>query len=231
MFCSYCGNKLLDDARFCSYCGKGVVNVTKAQQPIQPPADPPYAEEASAVQSAVQAVETAASAETLSENYFGQPEEVGALSEQTAYAEPTVEQASEQAEESYAEQPVSADITADVHEFPEQSAASDDSSALAGELEAGVLQPGFTEPRPEITPAQTEAFEQPAAFIPQPQVIQRTGYTVAQIPMPEQRENFSEPKRLPERKYTLAHLMMCLASTAVFAIAAGVFAGLYFSTV
>ncbi len=33
----------------------------------------------------------------------------------------------------------------------------------------------------------------------------------------------------PERKYTFAHLMMCLVSTAVFAIAAGIFAGLYFA--
>lgn len=38
-----------------------------------------------------------------------------------------------------------------------------------------------------------------------------------------------EQKNQPERKYTLAHLLMCLASTAVFAIAAGIFAGLYFS--
>ena len=36
-------------------------------------------------------------------------------------------------------------------------------------------------------------------------------------------------KQEPERKYTFAHLMMCLASTAVFAIAAGIFAGLYFA--
>lgn len=34
-----------------------------------------------------------------------------------------------------------------------------------------------------------------------------------------------------ERKYTLGHIIMCLASTAVMAIVAGVFAGLYFSVV
>lgn len=36
-------------------------------------------------------------------------------------------------------------------------------------------------------------------------------------------------KKEPERKYTFVHLMMCLVSTAVFAIAAGIFAGLYFA--
>lgn len=34
-----------------------------------------------------------------------------------------------------------------------------------------------------------------------------------------------------ERRYTLGHIIMCLVSTAVMAIVAGVFAGLYFSVV
>lgn len=40
--------------------------------------------------------------------------------------------------------------------------------------------------------------------------------------------NSKEPA---ERKYTLGHIMMCLAAVAVMAIVAGVFAGLYFSVV
>lgn len=39
------------------------------------------------------------------------------------------------------------------------------------------------------------------------------------------------PENKPERKYTLGHIMMCLAAVAVMAIVAGVFAGLYFSVV
>lgn len=39
------------------------------------------------------------------------------------------------------------------------------------------------------------------------------------------------PENRPERKYTLGHIMMCLAAVAVMAIVAGVFAGLYFSVV
>lgn len=39
----------------------------------------------------------------------------------------------------------------------------------------------------------------------------------------------SKPER--ERKYTLGHILLCLAAVAVMAITAGVFAGLYFSVV
>lgn len=39
------------------------------------------------------------------------------------------------------------------------------------------------------------------------------------------------PETKPERKYTLGHIMMCLAAVAVMAIVAGVFAGLYFSVI
>ncbi|MCM1165810.1 MAG: zinc-ribbon domain-containing protein [Lachnospiraceae bacterium] len=41
----------------------------------------------------------------------------------------------------------------------------------------------------------------------------------------------SAPESKPERRYTLGHIMMCLAAVAVMAIVAGVFAGLYFSVV
>ena len=40
-----------------------------------------------------------------------------------------------------------------------------------------------------------------------------------------------EEKRPPERKYSLKHIVMCLAAAAVMAVAAGVFAGLYFSAI
>lgn len=40
------------------------------------------------------------------------------------------------------------------------------------------------------------------------------------------------PRKEPaERRYTIGHIIMCLVSTAVMAIVAGVFAGLYFSVV
>lgn len=39
MFCSQCGGKLLDEAKFCSSCGSGVADASKAvsANPILPP--------------------------------------------------------------------------------------------------------------------------------------------------------------------------------------------------
>lgn len=63
-------------------------------------------------------------------------------------------------------------------------------------------------PAPVVTPPAATPVATPPAV------------TIAEAP---------EPK--PERKYTLGHIMLCLAAVAVMAIVAGVFAGLYFSVV
>ncbi|MCH5208078.1 MAG: zinc-ribbon domain-containing protein [Oscillospiraceae bacterium] len=225
MFCSYCGNKLSDDARFCSYCGKGVVNVTK---PVQSPVNLPVSEEPPAVQS----VETVAPTEALNEIYQEQTAAVETQPEPPVYTEPTAEQADIQSDEDTIEQPISVDwITADDTGSDEEDSVSEDNSAFTQETEEAILQakspeqpvesaflpPQTPAPQPEFAAAQTQAFEQRTAFIPpQPQSAQQAEF----IPVQPQS---------PERKYTLTHLLMCLASTAVFAIAAGVFAGLYFS--
>lgn len=51
------------------------------------------------------------------------------------------------------------------------------------------------------------------------------------IPITQEIKAETAPENKPERKYTLGHIMMCLAAVAVMAIVAGVFAGLYFSVV
>ncbi len=51
------------------------------------------------------------------------------------------------------------------------------------------------------------------------------------IPIQNTDLNTNLSKQGPERKYTIKHIIMCLISTAVCAIAAGIFAGLYFSVV
>ncbi len=48
-------------------------------------------------------------------------------------------------------------------------------------------------------------------------------------PIPPMTPVVETPK--PEHRDTLGHLIMCLASTAVMAVVAGIFAGLYFSVV
>ena len=79
--------------------------------------------------------------------------------------------------------------------------------------------------------------QNPYAY-PQPLPINTQGVSYApragqnaqnvNIPM---KNTVSEEKQDFERKYTIKHIIMCLASTAVCAIAAGIFAGLYFSVV
>lgn len=51
------------------------------------------------------------------------------------------------------------------------------------------------------------------------------------VPITQEIKAETAPENKPERKYTLGHIMMCLAAVAVMAIVAGVFAGLYFSVV
>lgn len=46
-----------------------------------------------------------------------------------------------------------------------------------------------------------------------------------------EKDDKKRKKEAPERKYSLRHIVMCLATAAVMAVAAGVFAGLYFSVI
>lgn len=55
---------------------------------------------------------------------------------------------------------------------------------------------------------------------------------IYQPPQPNPQFTPRAPERpLPERKYTLGHIIMCLSAVAIMAIVAGVFAGLYFSVI
>lgn len=67
-----------------------------------------------------------------------------------------------------------------------------------------------------------------SSAVPTPNVIPSSGtlgYTTVTIAAPK------KEKRPRERKYTLGHLILCLATAGVMAVAAGIFAGLYFSVV
>ncbi|MDE7398421.1 MAG: zinc-ribbon domain-containing protein [Oscillospiraceae bacterium] len=76
--------------------------------------------------------------------------------------------------------------------------------------------PIYSAPQPENIPNMGEASELQSGIQPQPY----------QAPPTLQ---LSE-KPMPERKYTLGHIIMCLAAVAVMAIVAGIFAGLYFGS-
>lgn len=98
-------------------------------------------------------------------------------------------------------------------------------------------------PAAEIAPEyeSTEEISEPAAesVIPTPNTIPTYGASTPVYPVPsannvpvtQEIKAETAPETKPERKYTLGHIMMCLAAVAVMAIVAGVFAGLYFSVV
>lgn len=90
--------------------------------------------------------------------------------------------------------------------------------------------PIYSAPRPENIP------NMGTTAAPQPENIPNAGVTVT----PQQYNNTATPqapiqdnniveKPMPERKYTLGHIIMCLAAVAVMAVVAGIFAGLYFA--
>lgn len=88
-----------------------------------------------------------------------------------------------------------------------------------------------------------ESGEESTADVPTPNVIPTfgSGTPVYSAPLayptepaanviPVQSAELNKESK-PERRYTLGHIMMCLAAVAIMAIVAGVFAGLYFSVV
>lgn len=87
-------------------------------------------------------------------------------------------------------------------------------------------------------PTESADFESPAQSLPAPGVIPQSGIGTA--PDKVEVTNFSDvtvpvsfekPKAKEPRSYTAAHLAICLVVAGVMAAAAGVFAGLYFSTI
>lgn len=79
---------------------------------------------------------------------------------------------------------------------------------------------------PASAPVNTYASAPVAPAIPTPNTIPTTGalsYPAVTVTKKE------KPPR--ERRYTLGHLILCLATAGVMAVAAGIFAGLYFSVI
>lgn len=80
--------------------------------------------------------------------------------------------------------------------------------------------------------------ESPAQSLPAPGVIPQSGIGTApdNVEIPDFFDStvpvsFEKPKAKEPRSYTAAHLAICLVVAGVMAAAAGVFAGLYFSTI
>lgn len=97
-------------------------------------------------------------------------------------------------------------------------------------------------PRPGVIPTNSEqlAAQNSAVFQPSSAYDNRNYANVPTNPAVPQNpikmnvpieSGVSGKKNAPERKFTTLHIALCLIATAVCAIAAGIFAGLYFSVV
>lgn len=229
MFCSYCGKQLGDGARFCSFCGKAVSgNVIRPAQPIQPvqpvqPIEP------------VQSVETFQPVEQAAAGLMGQNVE-----QEEQIFEPVVQRAEEAASRS---------VEQTANELFGQTV---EQERIEQQISEPVITRAEVEPVGQNVeqaidrPISEQALSQPTFnYRPAETVNSATGRQLNETPwtgvdMTVNTGNAANvpnvvnipnvpTKKEPERKYTFAHLMMCLASTAIFAMAAGIFAGLYFA--
>ncbi len=90
--------------------------------------------------------------------------------------------------------------------------------------------PIYSAPQPENIPNMGAAATPESQNVPNPGLtVTPQQYNNTAIPQAPNQGGVSE-KPMPERKYTLGHIIMCLAAVAVMAIVAGIFAGLYFGS-
>lgn len=207
MFCNYCGKEIIDTARFCNFCGSPVQKLAPPPIPTVDPIPAPLTEPITVVQ----------------------PETVNNILSSVIdnAAENTTEDHSSAAPENFGSNDFNTN-SSDTNNV--------DQNILDTDIPDTAIPNSTPSPEPFApvdTVRQTSSgfgFSAPSAY-PTPNVIPQSGqsvsgaYTVpSSAAVPEQK-----PKR--ERKYTLGHIMICLAAVAVMAITAGVFAGLYFSVV
>lgn len=204
MFCSNCGKMIADNAKFCNFCGLPVSN------PISQPVSEPISQ-------------------TLS-----QP-----ISEQTPVLQPISEQI-----------PISQTVSESTDSVSQPISDSEAAGNTSAPIESIPIPEPISEPEQEAESVPATLPEPPSStpmYSPTPENIPNTGTApnmanpVSMTFQPNQPPMYQQPvpqnvpkapeKPLPERKYTLGHILMCLAAVAVMAIVAGIFAGLYFSVV
>ena len=205
MFCTSCGREIIDTARFCNYCGRPVQNIA--------PPSPVYP-----------------SLNTQQPYIPTSEQNNGAVWHETA------ESASYSAADTFSYN--ASDILSEkLNTNDPDSDTSVSESVISGEAPE-------TEILSQAAAANKTAFSsvfgiRDTAPYPTPGTIPKSGGSISgtySAPMGGSAINTSvdvtssTPEK-GERKYTLGHILLCLASTAIMAITAGVFAGLYFSVI
>ncbi len=211
MFCNYCGKEIIDTARFCNFCGNPVQRLVPPPIPAPAPVSAPITEPIRAAQSQTvnnipSGVIDNAAENAIEDHSITAPDNLGSGDFVTNSSD------TNNADQKIPDTDIPDTEFSEITPSPEPFAPVD----TARQTSSGF---GFSSP-----------YSGGSAY-PTPNVIPQSGQSVSgtyTVPssavVPEQK-----PKR--ERKYTLGHIMICLAAVAIMAITAGVFAGLYFSVV
>lgn len=214
MFCINCGKQIIDTARFCNYCGSAVIR-----------------EENPTVQDISQNLSN--NAAFSGNNAVPQPTEAQNLSavlsdEKSAELIQTAQAAQTAGPIETAEQ---AAFDGD-NEYPEQNIEVKEENISVGKDELSEINLTGEQISAVSADSQNNGSVSDFQQIPQRIESQKSGFAAASNPNAVREEkNSSSQNNAAPRMYTIGHIIMCLASTAVMAIAAGVFAGLYFSVV
>jgi len=199
MFCTNCGKRIIDTARFCNYCGAKIVDFDENRDSVS---------DNITENPASSALDNVINTENV--------ENSGNLLKMTASVSSYIPQMNEPPKSGYS--PDSVPLSYDSEPSPETSVPPEAGTATAypnAAVDPYTTQTTSVSPEMGTTPAYPDTA---ASGLPE------TGTPAAPAPT-------GLPKEETPRKYTLGHLIMCLAASGVMAIAAGIFAGLYFSVV
>lgn len=208
MYCMNCGKENPDDVKFCCFCGTPANAVSRSIEEISDKIS-----------------------ENLAEN--GQLDIEDAAEISSAISEKIDEKPAENAPVNAEAKPANQQIPIP----PVVPTAPVSSTAPVSRVAPADLVSNVSPVRNPM-PSSPYGYPRSPYAHPQPQPINRQGVSpAANSAQSTPNVNVSTKSAVPEknqdvvRTFTLKHIIMCLVSTAICAIAAGVFAGLYFSVI
>lgn len=222
MYCTTCGKQIIDTARFCNYCGAPVAGAV----PAAPAAPVNFGAPVSAPVNSAAPVSTPVESSPVSAQAESSP--VSAPIPENLQSDILFEN-----KETVIENDT--DLTSGYSQIPGEEVISTEPQTADNEiLQENSQNAKYVEALSPVPNVETPSAPGPvlntavgdAHSLPAPSQIPMSGEGGVYPAVPEK-----PAKPLPERKYTLGHIMMCLAAVAIMAIVAGVFAGLYFSVV
>ncbi len=254
MFCTNCGKRIIDTARFCNYCGAKIVDIDENSGGIS---DNITENPVSLTSDNVINTENVENSGNLLKMTGSVPSYIPKMNEQpkSGYSPdsmptgsdsgffPETSGLSEMGQTETTETTQTAQTTETAPTYLDPAADPYAAQTASGLPEAGQTETTETTQTTETAPAYLDPAADPyaaqtASGLPemgQTETTQTAQTTPTYLDPAADPYAVPTPSGLPKeeapRKYTIGHLIMCLAASGVMAIVAGVFAGLYFSVV